>query len=80
MTNQYKGKVRISGKEYDCEVIDGERFINGQTVEVFLASLDVETKKDMASVGRKALADEQKNGHLGGLQGLADALHSRRVN
>jgi hypothetical protein len=74
-----KGIVRINGRQYKCEVINGERFIDGKAVADFLADQDEQTMSDMAIVGKQALADEKSN-QLGGLQNLADALHSRKVN
>lgn len=33
---KYKGKLTLGNKEYECEVIDGVRYIDGKTVDEFI--------------------------------------------
>lgn len=60
---KHKGEIWIDGKKYSCEVINGERFIDGKTVNEFMRALPVETLVRLAKVGKKALQDE-KQGNL----------------
>lgn len=48
---QFTGKVTIAGQEYDCEVKDGIRYIDGKTVDVFMQSLTVSNLCNLAIVG-----------------------------
>lgn len=79
----HKGTVRIGGKSYPVEVVNGERFIDGKTVDEFMKSLSVDEVMDMAQIGHAALKDE-KAGTVGEqprkYQSMSDALHGSRVN
>ncbi|MDD5006470.1 MAG: hypothetical protein PHS93_09535 [Candidatus Omnitrophica bacterium] len=77
---KYKGLVSIGGRKYDCEVIDGERFIDGKTVDEFLKTLDPLTLCDMAIVGFNAVKNEIQNKPRGGHQKLANELYQKRNN
>lgn len=55
-----KGTVTIDGKTYNCEVVNGERFIDGKTVDEFMKSLPTDTIQRLAQVGEKALIDEKQ--------------------
>lgn len=39
---KYKGKLTLGNKEYECEVIDGVRYIDGKTVDEFYNELPIE--------------------------------------
>lgn len=54
------GRVRILGKIYACTVINGERFIDGKTVEKFMQTLPLETVAQFAVLGCIALSDEKQ--------------------
>lgn len=58
---QYKGKVLIAGKEYNCEVIDGIKYINGVTVSEFAKHLSPAEIFELANVGAAALDAEREN-------------------
>jgi hypothetical protein len=77
-----EGHIQLNGKQYLVEVIDGERFIDGKTVEEFFQSLDADETNDLAIIGIKALKDERegRNQQNNDYQTLANKLHSRRVN
>ena len=82
MKKVYKGTVFIGGKNYPCEVINGERFIDGKTVEQFFATLGPNEVSDLAEIGRRALANEAEGivTTKNELTRHAKALHSKRVN
>jgi len=56
--DKYVGAVDINGKKYNVEVRNGERFIDGKTVEEFMKTLDENTVQRAARVGRMAIKDE----------------------
>ena len=35
----YKGKINFGDKEYECEVINGIRYVEGKTVSKFIENL-----------------------------------------
>lgn len=82
MKQEFKGTVRIEGKTYSCEVINGERFIDGKPIDEFMETLHPQTVEDMAVIGKHALIQERENLPFieGQLQDMADSLHKRRVN
>lgn len=55
----YKGKINIGNKDYNCEVIDGIRYIEGKTVSKFVETLiknsDEDTLKLLADKGLREL-------------------------
>lgn len=55
----HKGVVRIAGKEYPCEVIDGVRYIDGMTVSEFMETLDTDTLIKLAKIGKTAIEFEK---------------------
>lgn len=55
-----KGKVNIDGIEYDVEVKNGERFIDGKTIDEFIKILSENQLLRAANVGIMALKDEKK--------------------
>ena len=58
---KYKGKLTLGNKEYECEVIDGVRYIDGKTVDEFYNELPIEEVIKLVRVGFEALKAE-KNG------------------
>jgi hypothetical protein len=56
----YTGQVSIGDKNYDCEVIDGVRYIDGKTVDEFYNTLPVEEIIKLAMVGVAAIENEKK--------------------
>jgi len=74
-----KSKITIAGKTYRVEINNGERFIDGWTVEQFMEKLGAEAIEQCAIVGHRALQDEI-NGTATNLQDLANALHSEKAN
>lgn len=59
MNKKYTGKVNIDSKTYDVEVRDGERYIDGVTVEEFMKRLTPDQMVRAARVGVMALKDER---------------------
>lgn len=56
---KYEGQIQIGKKFYKVAVIDGERFINGKTVEEFVRGLSHEDKIASMKLGIVALNDMQ---------------------
>ena len=56
--SEYKGKVQIGSKIYSVEVKNGVRYIDGKTIDEFIATLNEDDMKKMAFVGAMALKDE----------------------
>lgn len=52
---KYKGKITLGNKEYECEVIDGVRYIDGKTVDEFYNELPIEEVIKLVRVGFEAL-------------------------
>lgn len=65
------GTVSIHGKEYPVAVINGERFINGKTVDEFLASISSDAQDDMAIIGFKLMRGDT----MESIQTEADLLY-----
>lgn len=56
-----KGRVKIGNREYDCEVINGERYIDGLPASEFLDRLPIEEVMKFALTGAiKIDCDESK--------------------
>lgn len=65
-----KGKITIGGKTYECEVIDGIRYVDGKTIDEFMRTLPIEDIINVAMAGasvntrvspRKLLKEIEKN-------------------
>lgn len=61
MATNFKGKVSISGKEYNCEVVNGIRYIDGMTVSEFAKRLSSAEILELAMVGADAIDAEKEN-------------------
>jgi len=48
---QYTGVIKINGKSYSVEVINGEQFIEGKTVDEFLKTLPSTDLIDLMKLG-----------------------------
>lgn len=60
MEKIYKGKLKFGNKTYECEVRDGIRYIDGKTVDEFLATLDEGYGKLLSGIGQKILSGKKK--------------------
>lgn len=49
-----KGKISIGGKTYECEVIDGIRYVDGKTIDEFMDTISIEDVMNLAIVGSSA--------------------------
>ena len=56
---KYKGKLTLGNKEYECEVIDGVRYIDGKTVDEFYNELPIEEVIKLVRVGFETLKAEK---------------------
>jgi hypothetical protein len=74
---EYKSKIILNDKEYDVEVKNGVRFIDGKTVDEFMKGLDTITLLEFAEVGKIALADE-KNGTTRSYQNMMNDFKIKR--
>lgn len=61
MATNFKGKVSIAGKEYNCEVVNGIRYIDGVTVSEFAKRLSSAEILELAMVGACAVDSEKEN-------------------
>jgi hypothetical protein len=57
---KFKGRFYFDGKYYNCEVIDGIRYIEGKTVDEFMGTVTDEQNARIARVGKMAIEDEIK--------------------
>lgn len=80
MTQKYKGKFKLNGKQYSCEVINGIAYIDGKTVSEFVKTLDSVTLSEFAKVGRQALIDEKNGTKPNSYQGMMDGFHITKNN
>lgn len=78
MTKQYKGQIRVAGQTYECEIIDGARYIDGKTVEEFYQSLDPITRMKFALLGA-ATIDCEKQGVDIPKQKTLDAMDDKNI-
>ena len=49
----YTGTIKVNGNTYNVEVRNGQRYIDGMTVEEFTATLDSITVAELAAVGQR---------------------------
>lgn len=56
--SKHKGEVWIDGVKYSCEVKNGERFIDGKTIDEFYKSLPIDTICRLAKIGLTAYKDK----------------------
>lgn len=58
MEQKYEGEIEIAGEKYSVEVVNGERFIDGMAIDVFMATQSPKVVAALATVGAVALKDE----------------------
>lgn len=56
-----KGKVKIGDREYDCEVINGERYIDGIPASEFIDRLPIEEVLKFALTGAMKMDCDKNN-------------------
>lgn len=76
---KYEAKLKLWGKEYDVAVINGERFIDGKTVEEFMKTLTPDELTKSAIIGIEALRDERKGLKVKRLVKMAENLTDEDV-
>ena len=76
----YTGTIKVNGNTYNVEVRNGQRYIDGMTVEEFTATLDSITVAELAAVGQRAIVDEKKGTKNGGYQKMMDRFHITKNN
>lgn len=57
---KFKSKFVLDGKTYECEVIDGVRYVEGKMVDEFFETLADDQKLRFARVGKMALDGEKR--------------------
>lgn len=81
---EYKGVLKLNGKEYKCEVIDGVPYIEGMRHDEFIDFLadkgDWTAISDLAIIGMQAVKDKKNNQKLSSYQKLAEELYLKKVN
>lgn len=70
-----KGKITLSGKQYDCEIINGKPYIEGKTVDEFVKTLSPEAFLDAVCIGVISITNPEISP-----QKVASNLHSKRNN
>lgn len=78
MEKQYKGQIRVAGRTYECEVINGVRYIDGMIVDEFYESLDPITRMKFALLGATAI-DCEKQGVDIPKQKTLDAMDDKNI-
>ena len=78
-----KSKITLNGKEYDCEVRDGIRYIDGMVSTEFIDFLTKNGEwmalSDLAKIGMKVIQDiKQKQSRS--YQKMADELYQKKAN
>lgn len=58
---EYKGTASIHGKEYAVEVINGEPFIEGKSMDEFLANAPWDVVRDFARLGLGVIRGDEKD-------------------
>lgn len=75
-----KGKLKLNGIEYDCEVRDGVRYVNGMNPDEFVDHLakngDWTALHDLVIIGMNVV----RNTMNGSCQQLANELYWKKVN
>lgn len=56
----YKGKLTFGDRTYECEVKDGIRYIDGKTVDEFLATLDEGYASLLSGIGQQIISGKKK--------------------
>ena len=76
-------KIKLNGKEYDCEVRDGVRYVDGMNPDEFVNYLvkngDWTALSDLAKIGMKVIKDIKQN-KISSYQQIADELYLKKVN
>lgn len=80
MKPEYKGTLAVDGKTYKVEVIDGIRYIDGKTVDMFLLTLPFDALIDMAVVGVQATKDKISSTKEQSYQDIANKESGKRNN
>lgn len=57
MTKKYEGVVELGGKKFTVSVVDGVRYIEGQTIDEFMESCSTETLHALSKLGAIAMQD-----------------------
>jgi hypothetical protein len=70
--------IKISGREYKVEVINGKRFIDGMPIDDFLKTIDPLTMIDLANTGFAAVHDEIKGTKPRKYQKMMDCFNLMR--
>jgi hypothetical protein len=73
-----KTTIRVNNKIHNVEIINGQQYIDGKTVDEFMDELDPLTLIDFANVGRAALIDSSKGTKTHGYQKMMDRFSIMR--
>jgi hypothetical protein len=83
MDKRIKGKLKLNGKEYNCEIRDGVRYVNGMNPDEFVDYLadngDWTALHDLVIIGMQVVKDTKKN-TTSSYQKLANELYLKKVN
>lgn len=76
----YKGEIKINGKAYKVEVVNGNRYVEGIPAEEWIKKLDATTRAELAVVGQQAIVDEKKGTKNNSYQRMMDRFHIKKSN
>lgn len=78
--SKYKAEIKLNGKTHTVEVIAGQRYIDGKTIEEFIKTVDIVTLQELAIVGKQALVDEKRGTKPRKYQKIMDCFHIQKNN
>jgi len=70
------GKIKIAGKEYNYQILDGVITVEGKPIEEFVLSLDPLARTDLAIIGKRLLEGE----HIESPERELNNLYKQRNN
>ena len=71
----YSGVLTIQGKKYNCQVVNGVSFVEGQPIDDFLDTLDYKALVELCKVGISILRNEGNSP-----QKMMDEFHQSKCN
>lgn len=81
---EYKGTIKLDGKQYNVSVVDGKRFIDGLPVDDFVDNLimngDINAVTDLIEIGTQAAKDIVNGEKKESYQSIADTRQQTREN
>ena len=73
-----KATIVLGGKQYTVEIMNGERFIDGEPIDKFIDNCDSVLLVELSNIGLQALRDEVKGTKPRGYQKMVDNFFRMR--